>query len=65
MAGETSQEITKEEVDRAYKKKNACAQRLTMISTNQEIEKKMAQNDLEREAIDDFMRSIKVNMLES
>ena len=29
--GEISQEITKEEVDRAYKKKNACSQRLTLI----------------------------------
>ena len=53
-AGETLQEITKDEVDRAYKKKNACSQRLTMIYRNQVIEKEMAQNDLEREAIDDF-----------
>ena len=53
-AGEVSQEITKEEVNRAYKKKNACSQILTMIYKNQEIEKEMAHTDLEREAIEDF-----------
>ena len=41
-AGETPQEITKEEVDRAYKRKNDCVQRLTMIYRNQEIDKEMA-----------------------
>ena len=53
-AGETSQAFTKEEVERTYKKKNACSQRLTLIYKNQEIEKEMAQNNLEREVIDDF-----------
>ena len=52
--GESSQEITKEEVNRAYKKKNACSQRLTLIYWNLDIEKKMAWNDLEKEAIDEF-----------
>ena len=37
----------REDVDRAYKKKNACSQRLTMIYQNQTIKKEMAQNDLE------------------
>ena len=42
-AGEISQEIIHmKEVDRAYRKKNACAQRLTMIYQNQAIEKEMA-----------------------
>ena len=40
--GEISQEITKEKIDRAYKKKNACSQRLTLIYRNLEIEKEMA-----------------------
>ena len=48
-----------EEVDRAYKKKNACAQRLTMIYQNQAIEKEMAQNELEKQAIDDFYEEYK------
>ena len=52
--GEISQEITKEEVDRAYKKKNACSQRLTLIYQNLEIEKDMACNNLEKEAIEEF-----------
>ena len=52
--GEISQEITKEVVDRAYKKKNACSQRLTLIYRNLEIEKEMAHNDLEKEAVEDF-----------
>ena len=47
-AGEIPQEITKEEVDRAYKKKNACAQRLTMIYRYQAIEKEMAQNEFRK-----------------
>ena len=42
------------------KKKNACAQRLTMIYKNQEIEKEMAQNDLEREAIEDFYEEYRI-----
>ena len=54
LVGEISQEITKEEVDRAYKKKNACTQRLTIIYQNHDIEKEMAHTDLEREAIEDF-----------
>ena len=41
-----------EEVGRAYKKKNACAQRLTIIYQNQAIEQEMAQNELEKQAID-------------
>ena len=52
--GDVSQEISKEEVDRAYKKKNACSQRLTMIYKNWDIEKEMAQNDWDREAIEYF-----------
>ena len=50
---EISQEITKEEVDRASKKKNAYSPRLTLINQNLEIEKEMAHNDLEREAIEE------------
>ena len=53
-SGDTPQEIMKEDMDRAYKNKNASSQRLTMIYRNQEMEKRMAQTDLEREAIDDF-----------
>ena len=35
-AGEPPQEKTTQEVDKAYKKKNACAQRLTLISLSYE-----------------------------
>ena len=59
-ACETPQEIMTEDVDRAYKKKNACcSQRLTMIYQNQAIEKEMAQNDLEKQAINDFYEEYK------
>ena len=53
--GELAQEITKEEFDRAYKMKNACAQRLTIIYQNCDIEKEMAHTDLEKEAIVRFL----------
>ena len=53
-AGEIIKEITKEQVDRAYKKKAACSQRITTIFQNWNKEKELAQNDLEREGIDDF-----------
>ena len=53
-ASEITKEITKEEVDRAYKKKAACSQRITMIFQNWNKEKELAQNDLEREGIDEF-----------
>ena len=48
-----------EEVDRAYKKKNACAQRLTMIYQNQAFEQEMAQNEIEKQVIDDFYEEYK------
>ena len=53
-AGEITKEITKEQVDRAYKKKATCSQRITTIFQNWNKEKELAQNDLEREGIDDF-----------
>ena len=53
-AGDVSQEITRDEVDREYKTKNACSQRLTMIYKNRDIEKEMVHTDLEREVIEDF-----------
>ena len=53
-AGEIIKEITKEQVDRAYKKKAACSQRITTIFQNWNKEKELAQNDLEREGIDEF-----------
>ena len=42
------------QVDRAYKKKAACSQWLTMIFQNWQKEKELAQNELEKEGIDDF-----------
>ena len=53
-ASEITKEITKEQVDRAYKKKATCSQRITTIFQNWNKEKELAQNDLEREGIDDF-----------
>ena len=53
-ASEITKEITKEQVDRAYKKKAACSQRITTIFQNWNKEKELAQNDLEREGIDEF-----------
>ena len=53
-ASEITKEITREQVDRAYKKKAACLQRITMIFQNWNKEKEPAQNDLEREGIDEF-----------
>ena len=41
-------------MDRAYKKKAACSQWLTMIFQNWQKEKELAQNELEKEGIDDF-----------
>ena len=58
-AGEPSQEITKEEVDKAYKKKNVCAQRLTMIYHNWHIKKELAKNDMERQGVDVFYEEYK------
>ena len=53
-ASDIIHEITKEQVDRAYKKKAACSQWLTMIFQNWQKEKELAQNELEKEGIDDF-----------
>ena len=53
-AGEITKEITKEQIDRAYKKKATCSQRITTIFQNWDKEKELAQNDLEREGIDEF-----------
>ena len=53
-ASEVTKEITKEQVDRAYKKKATCSQRITTIFQNWNKEKELAQNDLEREGIDEF-----------
>ena len=56
---EPSQEISTQEVDKAYKKKNACVQRLTTIYHNWNIEKELAQMDLERQSIDEFNEEYK------
>ena len=53
-ASEIIYEITKEQVDRAYKKKAACSQRLTSIFQNWQKEKELAQSELEKEGIDEF-----------
>ena len=58
-AEEPSQEISTQEVDKAYKKKNACAQRLTTIYHNWNIKKELAQMDLERQSIDEFCEEYK------
>ena len=55
-ASEITKEITREQVDRAYKKKVACSQRITMIFQNWNKEKELVQNDLERERIDQFYK---------
>ena len=41
-------------MDKAYKKKNACAQRLTTIYHNWNIEKELAKTDLERQMVNEF-----------
>ena len=55
-ASEITKQIPKEQIDRAYKKKAACSQRITMIFQNWNKEKELAQNDLEREGIDEFYK---------
>ena len=58
-AEEPSQEISTQEVDKAYKKKNACAQRLMTIYCNWNIEKELVQMDLERQCVDEFYEEYK------
>ena len=53
-AGEPPQEISTQEVDKAYKNKNACTQRLTTVYHNWNIEKELAETDLERQTVDEF-----------
>ena len=59
LAGEPPQEISTQEVDKAYKKKNACAQRLTTIYHDWNMEKELAKTDLEKQSIDEFYEEYK------
>ena len=58
-SGEPPQEISTQEVDKAYKKKNAYSQRLTTIYHNWNIEKELAKTELEKQAIDEFYEGLK------